>query len=274
MILVMDYRLALRRIMKNNKIIIGINHLTDIEKYKKIGITNFLFALADYSIGYQTFKIDELKAISGNVYLNINKIMDTKTIEDFKKNIKNLTFVKGIFFDDLGIYQVLKDSNIPLIWHQSHFVLNSRSVNFWLERVDSACLSHELTITEIKTILDQSSKSVILNVFGLNPAMYSRRHLLSTYCSAKGLKEVKEAILKTKEQSFIAKENQDGTFIYYQNYFNYLPYLDKLPDEKILFYYINPLNLDPKAVIKIINGETIISEEKFLNQKTIYKLED
>ena len=82
-----------------NKIIININKLTEIEEYKKIGITNFLFAVKDFSIGYQSFLIDEIKNIDANIYLLFNRIMDTKTIEqlkDIKKPLKMLIKVDSI----------------------------------------------------------------------------------------------------------------------------------------------------------------------------------
>jgi len=70
--------------MKKSKVLINITDLEEIEKYKKIGITNFLFALNNFSIGYNSFKLEELKTLDVNVYLNINLIMDTKTINEFK----------------------------------------------------------------------------------------------------------------------------------------------------------------------------------------------
>ena len=73
--------------MKTNKIIININNLNEIEEYKKIGITNFLFAVHEFSIGYTSFSLDEIKNVDANIYLLINRIMDTKSIDEFKKII-------------------------------------------------------------------------------------------------------------------------------------------------------------------------------------------
>ena len=98
--------------MKNKKILISPKNIEEIKKYKKIGITNFLFALQDFSIGYPEFTLEELYELDINVYLNINILFDTKKINDFKKIIPKLQFVKGIFFEDVGLYYLLKDSNI------------------------------------------------------------------------------------------------------------------------------------------------------------------
>ena len=96
--------------MKTNKLIININNLTEIEEYKKIGITNFLFAIEDFSIGYATFSLEELRKIDANIYLLINRMMDNEAILALKK--LDLSFTKGIFFEDVGVFQTLKDKNI------------------------------------------------------------------------------------------------------------------------------------------------------------------
>ena len=258
--------------MKKSKVLINITDLEEIEKYKKIGITNFLFALNNFSIGYNSFKLKELKTLDVNVYLNINLIMDTKTINEFKKIIKDLDFIKGIFFEDLGIYYILKDTNIPLIWNQSHFGINSRSINFWLERVKSAVLSNELTLDEINYILSKVTNKVVLNVYGLNAAMYSRRPILSFFSKHKNINLVKEGFLKVHNQdiSYKAKENDKGTILFYDKPFNYVPYLEKIDDSKILFYLINDLKFEEFDNLKSLKN----TEEKFLHEKTIYKLED
>ncbi len=261
--------------MKNNKILISIKNIDEIKKYKKIGITNFLFALKDFSIGYPEFTLDELKDLDINVYLNINLIMDTKKIHEFKDIIPELNFIKGIFFEDLGIYYVLKERNIPLIWNQNHFVINSVSINSWLRRVTSACLANELTKEEIKYILAKSSKSLVLPVFGHNIAMYSRRYLLSNFNRYHGYKIVNKGYLKINQQNeFKAWETENGTVLVYQKPFNYYPAIKELDDQKIWFYYFDLTNSNIDEYQKIINNEPTDSEERFLNQKTIYKLED
>jgi len=261
--------------MKSEKILIKVNKLSEIKAYQKIGIANFLFGLKGYSIEDPVFILQEIKSVQGNIYLDLNKMLDTKGIEAFKILIKDLSFVKGIFFDDLGLYQVLKDTNIPLIWHQSHFVLNSLSINWWLKRVKSVCLSNELTKDEITVILNQCSKPIVLNVLGRNQAMYSRRYLLSSFSRAKGLKTMKKARLATNNgHQFLAKETIDGTTLYYYNYFNYLPLTKSINDDKIMLYYINSTGLTPKKAINLINGGKMVSNEDFLNHRTIYKLED
>jgi len=261
--------------MNKDKILITINNLKEIEEYKKIGISNFLFSIESFSIDHFLFKLDDIKDINANIYLNINKTMDTKTIDEFKQIINDLSFIKGIFFDDIGVYQVLKDSNIPLIWNQSHFVLNSKSINFWLEKVNSACLSNELTKEEIEYILKEANKPLILSVFGSNNAMQSRRHLISAFNTAKDVKiPLNATLVADNGDKFTAKEDNDGMSIYYHDFFNYVPIINELDDSKILLYLIDTFKLEIEDVLGLISGKYPESDEKFLNNKTIYKLEE
>lgn len=262
--------------MMPNKIIININNLSDIEEYKKIGITNFLFAVKEFSIGYTEFSINDLKNLNENVYLLINRVMDTKTIDSFKKIIPELTFVKGIFFEDIGVYQVLKDANIPLIFHQTQFATNTISINHWLDRVSSAVISNSLCESEIINIINNVKKPIIFNVFAKNMVMYSRRKLLSNYNKYYNLDSRNEICIKEtfKGKKFKLKESEFGTVIFNDLYFNYLNILPKLNNENILFYYINNLDLSIEDIKKVLNNKFENADDGFLNKKTIFKVGD
>ena len=130
--------------IKNNKLLVRINNLSEIEEYKKVGISNFLFPLKGYSIGYNSFTLDELKDLNINVYLLVNRVFENKDCDSFRTLKDKLSFASGIFYEDIAVYQILKDTNINLIWNQAHFVTNSHSINVWLDKVYSVCLSNEL----------------------------------------------------------------------------------------------------------------------------------
>ena len=262
--------------MENKKVLVSIKKLSEIEAYKKIGITNFLFSLDSFSnLSDSSFKIDELKELDINIFLNIDLIMDTNTIDKFKEIMPHLAFAKGILFEDVGVYYLLKDMDIPLMWNQSHFVTNSMSINLWLKRVHSAVLTNELTFSEIETILRNTTKPLILPIYGNNPAMYSRRYLLSSFTEYNKLPKITKGTLSVNEANeFFVEENSYGTVLYYKKPFNYLPHIANIDDSKILFYYVNTRNITPEEFKDLINGRKVLSEEKFLENKTIYKLED
>lgn len=263
--------------MKKDKILINIENLSDIEEYKKIGINNFLFAVYNFSIGYKTFDINSLININENKYLLINKIFNTKDINEFKKIIPLLNKFNGIIFEDIGVYHLLKDTNINLIWNQSHFATNYSSINYWLDLTNSAVISNELTKEEVKEIIDKSNKKLILNVFGKNNIMYSRRTLLTNFNKYFKLKTNKQIILKENISNceFRMLENESGTFTFDNNYFNIIDYIKYFNNDNILFYLIYPFGLSVPEIKDIIeNNSNIKYNDGFMNKKTIYKLGD
>lgn len=263
--------------MKKDKILINIENLSDIEEYKKIGINNFLFAVDNFSIGYKTFDINSLINIKENKYLLINKIFNTEDINEFKKIIPLLNKFNGIIFEDIGVYHLLKDTNINLIWNQSHFATNYSSINYWLDLTNSAVISNELTKEEVKEIIDKSNKKVILNVFGKNNIMYSRRTLLTNFNKYFKLKTNKEIILKENISNceFRMLENESGTFTFDNNYFNIIDYIKYFNNDNILFYLVYPFGLSVPEIKDIIeNNSNIKYNDGFMNKKTIYKLGD
>lgn len=258
--------------MNKSKLLININKLEEIAEYKKIGITNFLFAVKGFSIGYNTFELNEIPEDS---YLLINRVMDTKSIEELRLRKDELTKFKGIIFEDLGVYNILRDLEIELIWFQNHFTINNESMRFWLSRVDSAVIGNEITSTEIESIIENASKPLVLNVLGKNQIMYSRRTLLSNFNKYNNLDNFNDMTLDvhgTKDE-FFARENELGTVIYNNEYFNYLEFAKSLNEDKIKFYLIMNLDLNPNDLEEILNGKSF-GNDGFLNKKTVYKMSE
>ena len=258
--------------MNKSKLLININNLNEISEYKKIGITNFLFAVKGFSIGYNTFELNEIPEDS---YLLINRVMDTKSIEELRLRKDELAKFKGIIFEDLGVYNILRDLEIELIWFQNHFTINNESMRFWLSRVDSAVIGNEITSTEIESIIENASKPLVLNVLGKNQIMYSRRTLLSNFNKYNNLDNFNDMTLDvhgTKDE-FFARENELGTVIYNNEYFNYLEFAKSLNEDKIKFYLIMNLDLNPNDLEEILNGKSF-GNDGFLNKKTVYKMSE
>ena len=139
----------------------------------------------------------------------------------------------------------------------------------------SAVISNELTKEEVKDIIDRVTKPIVLNVFGKNTIMYSRRTLLSNYNKYFNIDSDREVILEESitNNSFYAKESDKGTIIFNNKYFNIINYLNKFNDNNILFYLIYPNGLDYNNVLKLLNNESNIEyDDGFMNRKTIYKL--
>ena len=258
--------------MKKQKVLININNLDEINEYKKIGINNFLFALEGFSIGYNSFELNDIPKES---FILINRVLDSKDIDNLKLIKDDLVKYKGIIFEDLGVYQIFKDSDIDLIWNQAHFGTNLSSINIWLDKVSSAVISNEITKNEITDIVSGVKKPVVFNVFGKNMIMYSRRTLLSNFNKYNELEKYNDMVLGENHtnNNFLVKESSYGSAFFNNEYFNYIEFSDTLNDDNIRFYLVLNLDLNVDKVIDVLNGESF-GNDGFLNKKTVYRMSE
>lgn len=258
--------------------LVNIRKIEEIEEYKKVGITTFLFPLQDFCVGYESeFTLKEIEKIKeNNKYILINRVLDCEAVDVLYEIIKDTKNIKGIVFESLAVYEIVKKLNIKveLIYFSNHFNTNTRSINFFLERFDSVFVSNELTKEEIEYITLNAKKEVVLQVFGHNQAMYSRRQLLSNFSKEFNipLNNPNTLVEKVSKISFKAVENKYGTVLYSGKVFNGLE-LTKLSNVK--YFYINSTFMPIEDVISSIKGNistNIDTSFGFLEKETIYKL--
>lgn len=248
--------------------------VTEEIKLEKKGKVNYLFPLKDYCVGFtKEFSLEEINMSDSYVYLN--RILDTKSIENFQKLLPNLPRnIKGIVFEDLGIYELIKETTLEKILYASHANCSIKTINAYLEKMDSVVISPDITEEETKEILKNAKKPVIVYGLGHLPYMYSRRTLNSNYANhfhyqPSSVLELKESITK---MPFFAVENHLGTVLYDKKIYN----ASSLQKEKnIKFILINPfqtnLSLEEALTFFLENiGPEFTTG--FLHQKTIYRL--
>ena len=259
--------------MKMSKILININNLSEIEEYKKIGITNFLFAVDRFSIGYKTYSLHDIPYSS---YLLINRVLDCEGVDEIKELKSELLKYKGIVFEDLAIYNIFNGEDIELIWYQNHFATNSESINYYLNNgCTSAVISNEITKTEILDIIKSSSKPLVLTILAKNQIMYSRRHLLTNFNNHDNLENYNVMVLKENitQSRFRARESEFGTIILNDEYFNYVSLMQKLDDNQIKFYLILNQDIKPSELKEILEGK-VFGNRGFLDKKTVYRMSE
>ena len=255
--------------MKNDNILITINNLEDINKLKELGITKFVFPLKEFCAGIpNTFLISEIPC---DGYIFVNRVLDNKGIDELRKILSNLPGnIKGIIFDDLGIFELIKDLTIEKIIYLSHFNTNSESVNIYLDLVDSVILSTDITKKEIEYIINKTKKGITLFTFGYVGVMYSRRKLIDNYSKFYNIKKENPIVIDNTGHKFLVYENNYGTYFYYNKVFNGL----ELMDLNAKYYFINSVFLNIQELENILKGniEGIDCDNGFLYQETIYKL--
>lgn len=262
--------------MKRDKVLLCLQNINDLNDYVELGITNFLFPLENYSVGYETFTFEQIEKVDQSVFVLMNRLLTDDEIDEFLElNIpKN---VKGFIIEDTGLYMILKDRGYVLINFQNHLNANHKTVLYWLERFDSLVVSTDITKEEVKSIVESSSKPLVIYAFGYPAIMYSRRNLVSNYYSNFALplkKEVSIADPKS-EFSFRLKETSGGTVCFDGKILDARILAEELPDEKVLFYLVNTENIDKQTILKALAGEQIENTTRgFLDKKTVYRIGD
>ena len=261
------------RKMKQNKILITIEDLNIIEDLKKLGIKHFVFPLKGFCVGIpNTFLLSEINT-EGFIY--INRILDNKGIDELK-NIKNEIlnnpFIKGIIFDDLGVLNIFKDTNLEKILYLSHFLSSTLEVNEYLDYVDSVILSTDITLDELKSISENAIKKISLFTFGLVSTMYSRRYLVTNYTKYHNLESTNKITVRNGSNEFILYENEYGTMVYHDHYL----YDEKLFDIDSKYYFYHPIFLNNHEVLNVLDGNVanIKTDTGFLYKETIYKVKE
>ena len=255
--------------MKNN-VLFTVTNPSIISNLKGLGISKFVYPLSFFCVGVpRCFSISEMT--EENSYIFVNRILDSQAIDELDGILHNLpSNIKGIIFDDLGLIEVLKDVNLEKILYYSHFNTNYASINYFFDYVDEVIVSTDITEQEIDEIIVKAKKKVSLFVFGLVPALYSRRTLLTNHAKQFNLSEEKQKELHINDKKFIAIENEFGMMMYHYPYYDGTRLLNK--DVKYLFYY--PILLSDESILKVAQNDfkCVLTDEGFLDTKTIYKV--
>ena len=255
--------------MKSNYLF-TVTNLDLIDKLKDNGIRNFVYPLSFFCVGIpNTFDIKDIK--EDNSYLYVNRVLDTKSIDELDKILHKLPVnIKGIIFDDIGLIEVLTDVNIKKILYLTHFNTNYESINIYFDYVDDIIVSTDITEKEIDEIISKVNKKISLFTFGLVPSMYSRRYLNTSYDKHYGLDIENNKELYIENEKFISIENEYGTVIYHYPYFNGL----RLFNKDANYYFFFPILLSEDKILELSNNnvDNIDNDQGFLDKKTIYKI--
>ena len=262
-----------------SNILIYVDDINHIDDYRKAGVSAFLFALEGYSVGYNTYTLESINNIEvSNKYVMINRVLDCESVDGLKEVLPKLKGVKGIVYEDIAVYNLIKELNLDVetIFYQNHFGTNSNSVNFWLDRVDSMFISNEITKEEIKNIVNNASKGVVLHLFGYNQVMYSRRKLLSNWSDFFEIDKKNTNVLtdRATKVKFRAMENEYGTVMYSDKIFNGKELLGL---DNVKYYYVNTTLVEHNIVMDFLTNNEHSSDMEdngFLDRETIYKLKE
>ena len=201
--------------------------------FDKLKIDGIILSLKDYSVQSTIYyDLDEIKDIIKKypkleVFIKMNKNIFNDEIDKLKEMLIELNKIniKGIFFYDLAILNIKQELNldVDLVWDQSHMVNNYRTCDYYYnEGVKYALLGKEITLEEIKEIVEKSKITSMVEVVSTPAIAYSKRKLLTNYYKSinKDKKDTLEILEKVSNKYYIVKESNNGTSFYTKDIMN------------------------------------------------------
>jgi len=255
-----------------NKILFLVQNINLIPKLKEKKVDIFVFPLSFFCVGIpKTFTINQIT--EDNAYIFVNRILNSKDANKLNKLLHKLpNNIKGIIFDDIGVIKMLEDVKIHKILYNTHFTTNFESINHLFSYVDDIIISTDITEKQIDKIILKANKKISLFTFGLVPAMYSRRLLLTNDSLHYNKKYENPLMLQNGKKTFLAFENEYGTYLYHYPYYNGLRLLNK----KCHFNFFYTPFMKDNDILDLLDQKltNIKWDYGFLDTKTIYKLKD
>ena len=168
------------------------------------------------------FSMDEIKDIkekySCMVFVKVNKNFMNEEIDDLKNVLQELNDcgIDGVFFYDLAVLELKNELNLqlPLIWNQTHMVNNYKTCDYYYSKgVSYALVGKEITLEEIKEIVQNSKISVMVEVVSNPSVAFSKRKLITHYYQDLGKAKKNDMIIHERgtNQDYELFENKDGT---------------------------------------------------------------
>ena len=145
---------------------------------------------------------------------------------------------------------------------------------------DKVLINNDLTISEIKDIIKNTSSHIFMYYISKNNLMYSKRHLISSFNEYKkdNLEMIGTINEKVSNHELIIKEESCGTCIFNSRIFSANKYIDEL-DTIGKIVNLSNMSIDETNIIldNLCNKEIsklIKVDDYFLDNKIAYKVGD
>ena len=247
------------------------------------------------------FTLEEIEKISKNyndveMFVKINKNLmndDIDKVRDILIKLDKLK-IKGIFFYDLAILQLKKELNldVDLVWNQTHMVNNYKTCNYYFEKgVKYALLGKEITLDEIKEILEKSKIISMVEVVSRPSVAFSKRKLVSNYLKNEGRALENKLTIKEKitDTFYDVVEDKNGTSFYLNRIMNGTSIIKELFDNECSYIIFREYGLEDNFFQLIIDTKKYIlngclekdyvdkykilgDDTNFFFKKTIYRV--
>ena len=280
------------------KTIVYTNNKNQINSYKEMGASAFVFGLKNFSTTNNSLTLEEIKEYVDDkteVFISINKMIFNEEIENLKDSLIEISKIdiKGILFYDLAVLELVKELNlnIDLVWANTHMVTNYNTCNYYNDKgVKYALISSEITLDEMIEIKNKSNIIPMVQLI-MHPVMaHSKRRLLTNFYEYDNDKYDNLTHTITNENiECLIKENIHGTIIMNKQIQNGSIVIKELLDNGFPYIILNDEEIEAELFQKLIAltnnlinnysedaleeiEKLIGSDTGFFFKKTIYKV--
>ena len=243
------------------KLTVAVNNKNNILEYKKIGANAFIFALKDYSCGYEGYyTLEDIKAIREEnkdieIFVSLNKNFFNGELDGLKDILIELDKldITGVLFYDMAVLSLRNKLNLKLelVWDQTHMVTNYNTCNYYLDKnVKYGVVSKEITVDEIIEIASKTKMKLMTNVFCYPLMSFTRRHLLTNHFKSHNKeKEKNRYTVINNNEEYIVNEEDHGTGLYYGKLLNGSNVVNRLNTDYII---LNETFIDKELFTKVL----------------------
>lgn len=273
------------------EIVVTLKSINNLEKVKTSGADGIMFG-GPFSLRFN-YSLDELKIINNYCldnnlkrYLSLDAFIfedDKVAIYEYFDIVKQMN-VDGIYFTDLGIISIAREYDLSdrLIYDPDTLMTNSLDTAFYLNKGIDVVLARELSLEEVKKIVNLHPKQIDMQVFGHLKMSYSKRKFLSNYFkhiesdkNVTGKRNIK-LVEENRQYALPIIEDKYGTRIYTDYVLLMYPELLELKGKLKRAIFDDTLVKENDLVFDVIKDIRKLTREngKFLLENIISKYED
>lgn len=277
------------------KTVAELKDLCLLENTKVDGWIVNIFGLSCYYD--RLYSLKEIKSIvdiahrqNQKVYVNAKKIIHEQDLDKVTYLVKELEKI-GIdyyIYGDVAFLEIVGNLqiNAKLIYQVATYMTNKYDINEMLKDNNSVVVSTELSLEEMKEIVNDTPKELYIHAFGYYPIFHSRRELISNYLMYRN-KEVDlvanyDVVEELRKSHYPIEQNENGMVVYLDGAYNLteeIAFFEKttiillskfigLEDyQKILGIYTNTKDYRKLESLNIVLSKGLLYEQSILLKK-------
>ena len=277
------------------KIVSELKDLCLLENTKVDGWIVNVFGLSCYYD--HLYSLEEIESIvdiahrqNQKVYVNAKKIIHEQDIDKVTYLVKELEKI-GIdyyIYGDVAFLEIVGNLQIndKLIYQVATYMTNKYDINEMLKDNNSVVVSTELSLEEMKEIINDTPKELYLHAFGYYPIFHSRRELISNYLIYRNreidLEANYDVVEELRKTHYPIEQNENGMIVYLDGAYNLteelvffenatailLSKFISLEDyQKVLEVYTNNGNYQELENLNIVLSKGLLYEQSILLKK-------